>query len=81
MISLSSKRKFWDLFQLNPDGSITPKEKIKVAGVVLDPNTNYSKGILFSGFDLFQYYGRDLEVEEASEDNPAVLTGVYKESE
>ncbi|MDB5161464.1 MAG: hypothetical protein JWO96_844 [Candidatus Saccharibacteria bacterium] len=71
--------KFWDLFQLNPDGSIRPKKPIKIAGVVLSPETSYSKGVLFSGFDLFQYYGRDLEVEEQPGGAPSVITGIYNE--
>jgi len=72
-----SRVKFWDLFQLNPDGSIRPIKSVKVAGVVLNPDTNYSKGVLFSGFDLFQFYGRDLELTEQPNNNPPVVTGVY----
>ncbi|MGC1177039.1 MAG: hypothetical protein WA843_03115 [Candidatus Saccharimonadales bacterium] len=69
--------KFWDLFQPNPDGSIQPKKPIKIAGVVLSPSVSFNKGVLFSGVDLFQYYGRDLEVDEQPDNNPGVITGVY----
>ncbi|HEU4913882.1 MAG TPA: hypothetical protein VFT16_00540 [Candidatus Saccharimonadales bacterium] len=68
---------FWDLFILNPDGSITPRKHIKIAGVILEPTEHYSKGILFSGWDLFQYLGRDLELEEQPNNRPPVVTGVY----
>ena len=68
---------FWDLFQSYPDGSISPKRPVRIAGVVLDPNTRYSRGILFSGWDLFQYYGRDLELEEQQDNNPPIVTRIY----
>lgn len=67
---------FWDLFEPMPDGAIKPKKKIKIAGVVLDPDNTYSRGILFSGFDFFQFYGRDLEIHE-SQNEPPVITGAY----
>lgn len=68
---------FWDLFQPNPDGSISPKQSVKIAGVVLNPTTQYKRGILFSGWDLFQYYGRDLGVEDQPNGEPPVVTKVY----
>jgi hypothetical protein len=68
---------FWDLFRPNPDGSISPVRPIKIAGVVLEPDTKYHRGVLFSGWDLFQYYGRDLELEDQAGNNPPVVTGVY----
>jgi hypothetical protein len=68
---------FWDLFTLNPDGSIQPNRPVKISGVVLDPSTKYQKGTLFSGWDLFQYLGRDLELEDQPNNEPPIVTGVY----
>ena len=68
---------FWDIFEPMPDGSVRPRRAIKIAGVLLNPGTTYAKGILFSGFDLFQYYGRDLEIDETP-DQPPTLTGIYR---
>ena len=67
---------FWNLFTLNPDGSIRPLKPIKIAGVVLDTNQSYPKGTLFSGWDIFQFLGRDLELDDR-DDNPPIVTGVY----
>ncbi len=67
--------KFWDLFQVNPDGSLEPKKQISIGGVTLQPGVKFTRGVSFSGFDLFQYYGADLEVEK--KDGVSVITGIY----
>lgn len=68
---------FWDLFQLNPDGSIQPKKKIKISGISIDAGVKLTRGVAFSGYDLFQYYGRDLEVEERPAENLTEITGIF----
>lgn len=68
--------KFWELFQINPDGTLSPKVKIKIAGVQLDPGVKFTRGVAFSGIDLFQYYGVDLEVNQVEDVHE--ITGIYK---
>jgi hypothetical protein len=68
---------FWAVFLQNPDGSIQAIKPIKLAGVVLNPNVKYSKGILFSGFDLFQFIGHDIELQDQPDNSAPVITRIY----
>lgn len=70
-----ARLKFWELFQVNPDGTLQPIRRVSVGGFTLEPGQKIQRGITFSGFDLFEYTGRDLEVED--KDGLEVVTGVY----
>ena len=72
---MHQRMRFWDLFRANPDGSLQPTRVVKIGGVQMDPGVKFTRGVAFSGFDLFQYYGRDLEVE--IQDGVAVITGIF----
>jgi hypothetical protein len=71
------KKKFWDVFQQNSNGSISPKKTIKIAGVTLSLGVSFTKGVTFGGIDFFNsnYYGKDLEIEE--EGDILVIKGIY----
>ena len=70
-----ARLKFWDLFQPNPDGTLQAIRRLKIGGFTIEPGQKIKHGVLFSGFDIFQYTGRDLEVEEV--EGVEVITGVY----
>ena len=66
---------FWKLFQVNPDGSLQVIRRLSMGGFTLEPGQRIERGVTFSGFDIFQYTGRDLEVNE--QNGVDVVTGVY----
>ncbi|HEX3568380.1 MAG TPA: hypothetical protein VHT70_01755 [Candidatus Saccharimonadales bacterium] len=70
-----SRISFWKIFQVNPDGTIQPIVRVSLGGFILEPGQKIQQGVTFSGFDLFQYTGRDLEVQK--KDGTEVITGVY----
>lgn len=66
---------FWEIFRLNPDGSIEPIRRVRIGGVEFGPGVRFTKGVSFSGIDLSLYIGRSFE---AHEDNGVlIITGIY----
>lgn len=55
---------FKDIFQLNTDGTITPKVPVNAGCVVMVPGIKYAAKNSFLGLDLMTYKERDIEVEE-----------------
>jgi hypothetical protein len=55
---------FEDIFQLNADGTITPKVPVNAGCVVMVPGIKYAAKNSFLGLDLMTYKERDIEVEE-----------------
>ena len=53
---------FNEVFRNNEDGSYTPKGGIRIGGAIAT-GRRFWRGVLFSGVDIVQYAGRDLEVE------------------
>ena len=66
---------FNDLFQINANGSITPKVRIGIGGVTMGPGVSFGRGVSFSGIDLTLYIGRDFQVEETN--GLYLIKGVY----
>jgi hypothetical protein len=52
--------KFSELFNENPDYSITPKYTIEINGVVLGTNVSFGTGVSFGGLDFHQFKNREL---------------------
>jgi len=66
---------FYEIFNVNDDGSISSKEKVvRIGGVQFGPGARF-KNVSFSGIDLSRFIGRDLEVRE--EENVYIITGIY----
>lgn len=63
------------VFNLYPDGSLEPKQQIRVGGVVFGPGVKFSKGVAFSGIDFTQFLGHDLEIE--TENGMVLIKGIY----
>lgn len=66
---------FDSLFVKYPDGSLEPKQPIRVGGVMFGPGVKFSPGVSFAGIDFTLFEGRDFEVE--TEGNTLVIKGVY----
>jgi hypothetical protein len=58
------KVQFVDIFDLNADGTITPKKNVNVGCVMLIPGIHYPPKNLFLGFNLLSHKEEDIEVEE-----------------
>jgi len=59
--------KFLDIFQENPDGSLTPKRRISVNGIDFGPGITFQKGVAFGGIDFHLYKYWDISGEENGE--------------
>lgn len=58
------RKKFFEIFKENVDGSLTSMETIKIGGIMLGAGSvKFTKGVIFSGVNIFDYYGKDIEVE------------------
>jgi hypothetical protein len=66
---------FSQLFQVNSDGSVSPKAPVHINGVTMGPGVSFGRGVSFGGVELAALQGKDLEVEQR--DGVYVLTGVY----
>jgi len=66
---------FYEIFNVNADGSIESKEKvIRIGGVQFGPGARF-KDVSFGGIDLSKYIGRDLEVR--LEADIYIIVGIY----
>jgi hypothetical protein len=68
--------KFLDVFQENPDGSLTPKRQIYVNGITFGPGTIFQKGVAFGGVDfhLYKYF----DIAGTEENNILKIEGFYQ---
>ena len=67
---------FKELFQENPDGSLSPKKIIKIGNVVFGPGTAFGPGVEFGGVNFFELKGKDLAVKQT--DGTVVYHGYYQ---
>lgn len=67
---------FSQVFSRNADGSCTPRGAVQIGGVTMGPGVSFTAGVSFSGVDIAQYAGHDLDVEQRG-DGTMVIKGVY----
>ena len=51
------------VFQVNPDGSVSPRVAVHINGVQMGPGVAFGGGVSFGGVDLAALKGKDLDVE------------------
>ncbi|MCB0833024.1 MAG: hypothetical protein KDC45_06145 [Bacteroidetes bacterium] len=56
--------KFRELFDLNEDGTLSPKGNLIFGGRRMSAKTIIRKGNTFDGMDVNVFYGHDLEIED-----------------
>ncbi len=66
---------FNTIFIQHPDGTLEPRQRIRVGGVEFGPGVRFSRGVALGGIDFTQFIGRDLEVE--TENEVLVIKGIY----
>ena len=69
--------KFLNIFQENPDGSLSPKRVIYVNGITFGPGVSFGPGVAFGGVNFYQYKYLDIAVEERS-DGVLIIKGFYR---
>ena len=67
---------FFYLFKQNSDGSIEPLKIVRIGGVQMGPGVRFGNGVFFGNINLFEYIGKDFEVEE--KDGIVIILGIYK---
>lgn len=63
------------IFRLNNDGGIEPLRSVRIGGVQMNPGVKFGRGVSFGGIDLFNYIGRDFQVEE--QNGILIITGIF----
>ncbi len=71
-----ARKKFWEIFTENQNGSLTPVHTIDVNGVAFTPQTSFGPGITFGGVDFHYYKNLDIAVEE--KEGKWIFKGFYK---
>lgn len=66
---------FYQIFKINPDGSIEPLRVVRIGGVQIAPGVRFGRGVSFGGIDLSNYIGRNFSARE--ENNVLILTGIF----
>ena len=66
---------FNTIFIQHSDGSLEPRQRIRVGGVEFGPGVRFSRGVAFGGVDFTQFIGHDLEVE--TENDVLIIKGIY----
>lgn len=67
--------KFDSVFQVNNDGTITPRQTTRIGGVTITPGVTISSGVSIGGINIAQYVDRDLEI--TTDGGAIVITGIY----
>lgn len=52
--------RFSEVFHVS-NGSISPKTQVQMGGVSMGPGVIFGSGVSFSGIDLSQHVGKDIE--------------------
>lgn len=55
---------FFDIFQENPNGSLSPRRVIIVNGIQFGPGVAFGSGVSFGGIDFNRHRNQDIAAEE-----------------
>lgn len=70
-----NRMRFWDLFDLAPEGYLLPKKVLSIGGITFGPGVGLKKGNPFSGVDIFDHLNEDVAV--IKEDGVYNVKGFY----
>lgn len=57
---------FFDIFQENPNGSLSPKKVISVNGVRFSPSVSFGSGVSIGGIDFDRHRNQQIQAEDVS---------------
>ena len=66
---------FDSVFKKHEDGSLEPKQRIRVGGVSFGPGVRFKRGASFGGIDFTLFVDQDLQVE--TDGDVLVIRGIY----
>ena len=72
-----NRYRFLDIFQENPNGSLSPRVRININGIEFGPGVAFSQGVSFGGVDIYQY--RNLDIAAVEQNNVLLIKGFYKQ--
>ncbi len=55
---------FFDIFQQNPNGSLSPMVKMNINGIQFGPGVSFLPGVSFGGVDFHKYKNLPVAVEK-----------------
>lgn len=67
---------FDSIFIKHPDGSLEPRQRIKVRGVEFGPGVRFIKGVTFAGIDFALFVDRYLQI--TREGDTVIIYGIYQ---
>jgi len=67
---------FDSIFIRHPDGSLEPRQRIRVGGVEFGPGVRFTRGVSFAGVDFTLFIGRDFEV-DIDDKGVMIIKGIY----
>lgn len=71
-----NRYRFRDIFQENPDGSLSPRVRINVNGVEFGPGISFGHGVSFGGIDFNQY--RNMDIAAEVQNGVLLIRGFYR---
>ncbi|MFH0814492.1 MAG: hypothetical protein V1902_00140 [Candidatus Falkowbacteria bacterium] len=66
---------FDSVFERRADGTLIPRQRIRVGGIELGLGVVFRRGVAFGGIDFTQFIGRELDVE--TDGDILVIKGIY----
>lgn len=66
---------FNSIFNTHTDGSIEPRQRIRVGGITFGPGVRFNQGVNIAGVDFTQFRDRDFEVDV--DGDIIVIKGVF----
>lgn len=67
---------FDSIFIQHSNGSLEPKQRIRIGGVEFGPGVRFTRGVSFAGVDFTLFVGRDFEV-DIDDKGVVIMKGIY----
>jgi len=68
--------RFYEVFRMNSDQSLSPLRTINVNGVIFGPGVAFGPGVNVGGVDFYKFLGFDIAAEE--EEGILIIKGFYE---
>ena len=75
ILSNMARMEFDAIFIRNQDGTLEPRQVVRIGGVTMGPGVKFGGGVSFGGIDLTKFLGRAFEVQ--TDNGILVITGIY----
>jgi len=60
---INNRIAYSEIFQINPDGSVSPRMPVQIGGVRMGPGVSFNQGAYFAGIDIAAMKGKNIEIE------------------